>query len=106
MEWFWDAYAPNKEDRKYITACPVLASTEQLRALPPALVITDENDVLRDEGEEYARKLMQAGVDVTVVRYLATFHDFVMLDGLAETPAARSAVALAVHRLRASFALL
>jgi hypothetical protein len=64
MVWFWDAYAPDKEDRKKTTASPLSATTEQLEGLPPALIITDENDVLRDEGEAYARKLIQAGVDV------------------------------------------
>lgn len=52
-----------------------------LKGLPPALIITDENDVLRDEDEEYARRLMQAGVDMTVVRYVGTFHDFVTSTG-------------------------
>jgi acetyl esterase len=102
MEWFWDAYAPNKEDRKKPTVSPLLATTDQLKGLPPALVITDENDVLRDEGEAYARKLIQAGVDVTAVRYLATFHDFVMLNGLADTPAAKSAIRLASEKLTAA----
>jgi acetyl esterase len=62
MAWFWDAYAPNKEDRKKTTASPLSATLEQLKGLPPALVIVDENDILRDEGEQYARKLIQAGV--------------------------------------------
>jgi acetyl esterase len=104
MAWFWDAYAPNQKDRKKITACPSRATADQLKGLPPALIITDENDVLRDEGEEYARKLMQAGVDVTAVRYLATCHDFVMLNGLAHTPAAKSAIQLAIHSLRVALA--
>jgi acetyl esterase len=99
MEWFWNAYAPNLSDRNKITASPLLATTQQLSGLPPALIMTDENDVLRDEGEAYARKLMQAGVDVTAVRYLATFHDFVMLNGLAGTPADVSAVRLACEKL-------
>ena len=102
MEWYWNAYAPKREDRKKPTASPLLATAEQLKGLPPALVITDENDVLRDEGEAYARKLIGAGVDVTAVRYLATFHDFVMLDGLADTPAAKSAIRLASEKLSAA----
>lgn len=60
-----------------------------------ALPVDDENDVLRDEGEAYAQKLIQAGVTVTAVRYLGTIHGFVMLNALAETPAARSAIQLA-----------
>jgi acetyl esterase len=61
MAWFWDAYAPKAADRKKITASPLQATTEQLAGLPPALIIGDENDVLRDEGEAYARKLTAAG---------------------------------------------
>ena len=99
MVWFWDAYAPNKEDRKKTTASPLSATNEQLKGLPPALIITDENDVLRDEGEAYARELIQAGVDVTAVRMLATHHDFAMLNALAGTPAAKAAIQLASEKL-------
>lgn len=102
MEWMWDAYAPNKEDRKKPTASPLAATVDQLKGLPPALIIVDENDILREEGEDYARKLMQAGVEVAAVRVLATFHDFVMLNGLADTPAARLAIELASQKLAAA----
>ena len=71
--------------------------------MPPALIITDENDVLRDEGEAYARKLIQAGVDVTAVRMLATHHDFAMLNALAGTPAAKAAIQLASEKLTIAF---
>ena len=70
-----------------------------MKGLPLALIITDENHVLRDEGEAYAKKLIQSGVEVTAVRYLATFHDFVMLNGLADTPGARSTIQLAAEKL-------
>lgn len=99
MAWFWDAYAPKQEDRKKITASPLLATTDQLRGLPPALVIVDENDVLRDEGEQYARKLIQAGVSVTPMRILATHHDFALLNALANTPATKIAVRLVSEKL-------
>jgi acetyl esterase len=99
MEWFWDAYAPNKKDRRKTTAAPLSAARKQLEGLPPALVIVDENDVLRDEGEAYARKLMEAGVDVAAVRFLATHHDFVMLNALADTPPAKAAIRLASDKL-------
>jgi acetyl esterase len=92
MGWFWDHYAPDKDARRDATASPLRATVEQLRGLPPALVITAENDVLRDEGEAYARKLMAAGVEVTATRYLGTIHAFVLLNALAGTPAARAAV--------------
>jgi acetyl esterase len=99
MKWFWDAYAPNKADRKKTTASPLSATIEQLKSLPPALIVVDENDILRDEGEEYARKLIQAGVDVTAMRVLATVHDFAMLNALADTPATRLAVEVASRKL-------
>ncbi|HAU1257312.1 TPA: alpha/beta hydrolase [Legionella pneumophila] len=99
MEWFWDKYLPNKEKRKEITASPLQASLEQLKDLPPALVITGECDVLRDEGEAYAHKLNAAGVTVTAVRHLGTIHDFLMLNDLSETPACRNAVETIIGHL-------
>ncbi|UGT62253.1 alpha/beta hydrolase [Nocardia asteroides] len=102
MQWFWDQYTPSAEDRAQITASPLRASTEQLAGLPPALVITAEADVLRDEGEAYAAKLRAAGVPVTAVRYGGIVHDFVMLNTLHDTEAAKAAVAQAVATLRAA----
>lgn len=99
MRWYWDAYAPDQADRIKPTASPLCATLEQLRDLPPALFIVDENDVLRDEGEAYAHKLMHAGVEVTAFRALGTIHDFMMLNGLATTPAVRESVALAGQKL-------
>ena len=89
MMWFWDQYTRNPGERNEITASPLRASTEQLKGLPPALVITAEADVLRDEGEAYAGKLREAGVRVTAVRFQGTIHDFVLLNALAHTAAAR-----------------
>jgi acetyl esterase len=102
MQWFWDAYLPDLDRRSEPTASPLLATLEQLSGLPPALVITDEADVLRDEGEAYGRKLRLAGVDVTTVRYAGVFHDFMMLNALAETNAARAAVTEAAQALKAA----
>lgn len=103
MAYFWDAYLPDKAKRKDVYASPVRATLEQLQGLPPALVITDENDVLRDEGEAYADRLMQAGVPVIAVRYKGTIHDFMMLDGVADTCPAKSAVAQMVDVLKDTF---
>jgi acetyl esterase len=100
MEWFWDAYLPDPTARKQPTATPLNASSDQLAGLPEALVIVDENDVLRDEGEAYASKLSEAGVRVTSVRYNGTIHDFVMLNALSDTPAARAAIAQAIDALK------
>ncbi|MFJ4908429.1 alpha/beta hydrolase [Streptomyces sp. NPDC093249] len=100
MRWFWDQYTTDPAERAHITASPLRATTEQLTGLPPALVITAEADVLRDEGEAYAAALRTAGVPVTAVRYQGIIHDFVMLDALRDTRAARSATALAARALR------
>lgn len=100
MKWFWNAYLPDEAKRKEPTASPLQASIEQLNGLPPALIIVDENDVLRDEGEAYGRKLSQAGVRVTSLRYNGTIHDFVLLNAISETPAVRSAISVANATLR------
>jgi acetyl esterase len=104
MKWFWNHYAPDEAAREYPTASPLKASIAQLKELPPALVITGECDPLRDEGEAYARKLMDAGVRVTATRYLGTIHAFVFLNDIKETPAARAAIAQATAMLRTVFA--
>jgi acetyl esterase len=100
MKWFWNNYAPNNAIRKEPTISPLHASIDQLRGLPPALVITDEFDVLRDEGESYAHKLMQGGVSVTATRYLGTIHDFMMLNVITDTPAVRGAIDQASEMLK------
>ncbi len=90
MKWMWDLYIPEPEQRKEIYASPLQASVEQLKGLPPALIQVAENDILRDEGEAYGRKLDEAGVPVTTVRYNGMIHDFGLLNGLAELPQTRS----------------
>jgi acetyl esterase len=103
MEWFWDAYIPDPAQRSEVTASPNRATVEQLRGLPPTLLLVDEADVLRDEGEAYAAKLRLAGVPVTTVRYDGTCHDFMMLNVLSDTKAARAAIAQATAFLREAF---
>lgn len=103
MKWFWNAYEPNVSNRKDPHVTPLNATIEQLKGMPPALVITDENDVLRDEGEAYAHKLMQAGVEVAAVRFLGTHHDFMLLNAIAKTPATRTAIELVCLKLRNLF---
>ena len=65
--------------------------------LPAALIITGEADVLRDEGEAYARKLREADVEVTQVRFQAIIHDFVMVNSMNETHATRAAMSLSTQ---------
>jgi acetyl esterase len=98
--WFWRQYAPDAAHDKEPTACPLEASVDQLKGLPPALVVIAECDVLRDEGEEYARKLLEAGVPVTCTRYLGVVHGFLCINALADTPAARSAMNQVTGMLR------
>jgi acetyl esterase len=100
MIWFWDNYTKKPDERAQIYASPNRASTEQLKGLPPALVQTAENDVLRDEGESYARKLNEAGVPVTLVRYQGMIHDYGLLNALATLPAVQSALLSAAVELK------
>jgi acetyl esterase len=102
--WFWQQYVPDRAQDSEPTACPLKASLDQLQGLPPALIITAECDVLRDEGEYYARKLLQAGVSATCTRYLGAIHGFMGVNALAETPAARAATAQMNDMLREVFA--
>src|SRR5215468_9801888 len=100
MAWFWDAYLPDVERRSEPYASPLRAREEALAGLPPAFVIVDEADVLRDEGEAYAARLRAAGVEVTTVRYDGITHDFMMLNPLSNTHATRAAIAQAISILR------
>jgi acetyl esterase len=100
MRWFWDQYAPDRSVRTESTAAPLRAPVEELAGLPPALVITGEADVLRDEGEAYARKLMEAGVPVVATRYLGAIHSFTVEDPLAASPLTQAAIDQAGHVLR------
>ncbi|MEU1055314.1 alpha/beta hydrolase [Streptomyces sp. NPDC005876] len=102
MQWFWDQYTTDQAQRAEITASPLRATTEQLTGLPPALVITAEADVLRDEGEAYAGKLRQAGVAVTALRVGGVIHDFVMLNALRETHGAEVAITTATRTLHSA----
>ncbi|NHZ33214.1 alpha/beta hydrolase [Massilia rubra] len=100
MVWFWDSYTRDAGARKEIHASPLQASNAQLQGLPPTLIQTAEFDVLRDEGEAYARKLDAAGVDVKSVRYNGMIHDFGLLNALATLPATRSALEQASQELK------
>jgi acetyl esterase len=99
MAWFWDAYCPDEAQRAEITASPLRASLDDLAGLPEAFLIVDENDVLRDEGEAYARRLTEAGVRTTSVRFNGAIHDFLMLNPLRGTAATTAALEQAIHVL-------
>ena len=109
MQYGWNIYAPDVALRHNATdseaavdvyATPLEASVSELKGLPPALVITAENDPLRDEGEAYARKLKEAGVSVIAIRYNGMIHDFVTLNGVQADPAAPAAIQQASDQLR------
>lgn len=92
MQWFWDSYTTDAKQRAETYASPLRATPEQLKGLPPALVQTAEFDVLRDEGEAYARHLDAAGVPVTAVRYNGMIHDYGLLNPLAKVPEVQAAM--------------
>ncbi len=104
LRWAWDQYAPEPAMRTEATAAPLRATDSELGHVPPALIITAEFDIVRDEGEAYARRLMAAGVRVTATRYLGTIHAFTVLNALAHTPATRAAVAQINHAIREALA--
>ncbi len=104
MKWFWDNYTTDAGLRAQIHASPLQASSDQLRGLPAALVQTAEFDVLRDEGEAYARKLDAAGVPVTAVRYNGMIHDFGLLNPLNQIPQVRAAMRQAANELKTHLA--
>nr|WP_197016659.1 alpha/beta hydrolase [Actinomadura viridis] len=100
MKWFWDQYTSDPAQRTEVYAAPLRASAGQLRGLPPALILTGEADVLRDEGEAYAAKLREARVEVTALRLAGIVHDFAMVDLLRDTHATQTAMELATTTLR------
>jgi acetyl esterase len=100
MRWFWNHYLPDADGRAEPLASPLRASTDELRKLPPAPIITAQCDVLRDEGEAYARKLAQAGVPVTAVCFSGVLHAFMMIDELASSSQAVSAMNLLAGELK------
>ncbi len=102
MSWFWDQYTADETERGQITASPLRVNIEDLAGFPPTLIVTAEADVLRDEGEAFAAKLRAAGVPITAVRYEGIIHDFVMLNALKDTGAAKAATSQAAMTLAAA----
>ncbi|HTI91796.1 MAG TPA: alpha/beta hydrolase, partial [Puia sp.] len=100
MKWMWDQYTTDLEARKEIHASLLNATVGELKGLPPVLIQVAENDILRDEGEAYGRKLEQAGVTVTTVRYNGMIHDWGMLNGLANENGTKSLILHAAAELK------
>ncbi|MBP0904300.1 alpha/beta hydrolase [Mariniflexile gromovii] len=99
MHWFWGHYLTKTSDADNIYASPLKASLEQLKDLPPTLIQTAENDVLRDEGEDYGRNLNKAGVPTSLVRMQGMIHDYGLLNPLAHIPEVQSALRYAAYEL-------
>jgi len=100
MKWFWDSYTTDPRERQDVHASPLQAANERLRGVAPAIIQTAEMDVLRDEGEAYARKLDRAGVDVTCTRYNGLIHDYGLLNAMSQVPGVRSAMLQASAELK------
>lgn len=100
MKWFWDNYTDDPSKRTELHASPLLATPEQLAGLPPALIQVAEFDVLRDEGEAYGRKLNEAGVETTLVRYDGLIHDYGLLNPISQVPAVKMAISQAAAALK------
>lgn len=103
MEWFWDAYEPDRNKRKHPYLSPINATNNELKNMPPVMIITAENDVLRDEGEAYAKKLDQSGVTVSNIRINGTIHDFMVLNAIADSQPAKIGFLTACAKLKQVF---
>ena len=90
MKFGWDVYAPDEATRRNPYAAPLQARPDQLRGLPPAVIHTSGNDVLRDEGQAYGHKLDEAGVDVVSVMYVGQIHDMALLNPIHDLPSVRA----------------
>lgn len=91
---------PDEKTRNSPYVSPLRAGEDEMKGLPPALVITAENDPLRDEGEAYAHKLANAGVPVAATRYNGMIHDFVLLNGIRNVSAVEAALKQASDGIR------
>lgn len=104
VKWMFDRYTTDARAREEILLSPVNASREELFGLPPTLIAVAENDILRDEGEAMGRRLDEAGVETTTVRFNGVIHDWGMLNGFARLAPTRDLILFAAavlrHRLR------
>jgi acetyl esterase/lipase len=100
MKWMFDQYTTNPKERAQKWISPLEATLEELKGLPPTLIQVAENDILRDQGEAYGRKLNEAGVNVTTIRYNGMIHDFGLLNALASVPTVKSMIMHAAAELK------
>ena len=92
MKWMFDQYTDDPKARDEILFSPIEASDEDLAGLPPTLIAVAENDILRDEGEAMGRRLDEAGVETTSVRFNGVIHDWGMLNGFARLSPVRDLI--------------
>lgn len=100
MKWMFDNYTTDEAARSSIYLSPLRATLEQLQGLPPALIQVADADILRDEGEAYGRKLDEAGVPVTTIRYNGMIHDFGLLNPLSDLAQVKSLFVHAAAELK------
>lgn len=100
LNWMMSLYLSSPEDANHVNLSILHASIEMLKGLPPTLIEVSENDILRDQGEAFGRKLNEAGVDVTTIRFNNTIHDWGMLNGLANTPETKSLITISAAILK------
>lgn len=100
MKWMFDQYTTDPHQRKEIYLSPLQASVSELSNLPPTLIEVAENDILRDEAEALGRKLDEAGIDVTTIRYNGVIHDFGMLNIYAQIPQTKTLITTSAAMLK------
>jgi acetyl esterase len=103
MKWFWDHYLPDPAAGADPLASPLRAPKSTLACFPATLLITCEHDVLRDEGEQFAARLVQAGVEVTAIRWLGALHGFLVTEPLMESAGAKLCIAMIARFLREAY---
>lgn len=100
MRWFWRQYGKGNGEVDNPLFSPAHTEDEMLRGLPETLIITSEFDVLRDEGEDYAKRLRQVGVDACSVRFGGVLHGFMVTESLAKSSSGDLAIQLAADYIR------
>lgn len=103
MKWFWDQYLTEKSLSADADVSPLRAGDDILARFPPALIVTCEYDVLRDEGEQFAARLIRAGVDVTAIRWLGSLHGFLVTESLSTSVSAQTCIDLVAQYIKRAF---
>jgi acetyl esterase len=105
MKWFWDNYLPEASASSDPLVSPLRAQEEVFCGFPPTLIITCEYDILRDEGEQFAARLIRAGVEVTAVRWLGSLHGFLVTESLAAAPSAQTCIDVIAGYLKKGYGI-